>query len=53
MHDGSVQNLEEAIQREIYYRSLSRGTPISLTAGEKNDLYAFLHALEDLPNNAH
>ncbi|MBB4597344.1 cytochrome-c peroxidase [Xanthomonas arboricola] len=53
MHDGSVRSLEEAIQREIYYRSLARGRPISLTAGEQNDLHAFLHALEDLPNNAH
>ncbi|WP_244171280.1 cytochrome-c peroxidase [Xanthomonas populi] len=53
MHDGSVRSLEEAIQREIYYRSLARGTPISLTAGKQNDLHAFLHALEDLPNNAH
>ncbi|KGK57559.1 methylamine utilization protein [Xanthomonas cannabis pv. phaseoli] len=53
MHDGSVRNLEEAIQREIYYRSLARGTPISLTAEEQQDLHAFLHALEDLSNDAH
>ncbi|WP_082323939.1 cytochrome c peroxidase [Xanthomonas oryzae] len=53
MHDGSVRSVEEAIQREIYYRSLARGKPISLTAREQNDLYAFLHALDDLPNNAH
>lgn len=51
MHDGSVRSLEEAIQREIYYRSLARGTPISLTAAEQQDLHAFLHALEDLPND--
>ncbi|MFA0924387.1 cytochrome-c peroxidase [Xanthomonas fragariae] len=52
MHDGSVRNLEEAIQREIYYRSLVRGMPISLTAEEQNDLSAFLHSLEDLPSSA-
>ncbi len=26
MHDGSVRSVEEAIQREIYYRSLARGS---------------------------
>ncbi|WP_238979850.1 cytochrome-c peroxidase [Xanthomonas phaseoli] len=51
MHDGSVRSLEEAIQREIYYRSLARGAPISLTAAEQQDLHAFLYALEDLPND--
>ncbi|WP_257999817.1 hypothetical protein [Xanthomonas oryzae] len=49
MHDGSVQTLDAAIQREIYYRSLARGTPISLTVEQRNDLRAFLHALDDLP----
>lgn len=47
----AFEALEEAIQREIYYRSLARGTPISLTAAEQQDLHAFLHALEDLPND--
>jgi len=47
MHDGSVATLEEAIRREIYYRSLARGAPISLTAQEQRDLRAFLQALDD------
>ncbi|WP_267113194.1 cytochrome-c peroxidase [Xanthomonas sacchari] len=47
MHDGSVPTLDAAIQREIYYRSLSRGTPITLTTDEQRDLRAFLFALED------
>lgn len=52
MHDGSVATLDDAIQREIYYRSLSRGAPISLTVEEQNDLRAFLFALEDRPRPA-
>lgn len=52
MHDGSVATLEDAIQREIYYRSLSRGAPISLTVEEQNDLRAFLFALEDRPRTS-
>lgn len=47
MHDGSVRTLEEAVQREIYYRSLARGNPISLTAEEQRDLISFLRTLED------
>ncbi|WP_045771175.1 cytochrome-c peroxidase [Xanthomonas albilineans] len=49
MHDGSVPSLDAAIQREIYYRSLTRGTPITLTTQEQSDLHAFLYALEDAP----
>ncbi len=49
MHDGSVRSLDEAIQREIYYRSLAHGTPITLTKQEQDDLRAFLYALEDVP----
>ncbi|WP_045761913.1 cytochrome-c peroxidase [Xanthomonas albilineans] len=49
MHDGSVPSLDAAIQREIYYRSLTRGTPITLTTQEQGDLHAFLYALEDAP----
>ena len=52
MHDGSVATLEDAIQREIYYRSLSRGAPISLTVEEQNDLRAFFFALEDQPRTS-
>lgn len=47
MHDGSVPTLEEALEREIYYRNLSRGTPIQLTVREKQSLLAFLRALSD------
>ncbi|MGN6223473.1 cytochrome-c peroxidase [Pseudoxanthomonas sp.] len=47
MHDGSVPTLEEALEREIYYRNLSRSTPIHLTVEEKQALLAFLHALSD------
>jgi cytochrome c peroxidase len=47
MHDGSVPTLEEAVQREIYYRSLARGNPISLTVEEQRDLISFLKSLED------
>ncbi len=45
MHDGSVPSLEEAVEREIYYRSLARGRPISLTVEEQSQLVAFLKAL--------
>jgi len=47
MHDGSVPTLEEALEREIYYRNLSRNTPIQLTVKEKQALLAFLHSLSD------
>jgi cytochrome c peroxidase len=49
MHDGSVPTLEEALEREIYYRNLSRGTPIQLTVEEKRALLAFLRSLSDTP----
>lgn len=45
MHDGSVVTLEEAVEREIYYRSLARGRPITLTVEEQAQLSAFLRAL--------
>lgn len=45
MHDGSVATLEGAVEREIYYRSLARGRPISLTVEEQFQLIAFLNAL--------
>jgi len=49
MHDGSVPTLEEAVEREIYYRSLARGRPISLTVEEQFQLVAFLKALSTAP----
>lgn len=45
MHDGSVATLDEAIDREVYYRSLQGGYPLSLTVEERNDLKAFLQSL--------
>jgi cytochrome c peroxidase len=45
MHDGSVRQLSEAIDFELYYRSLESGTPLILTPAEKADLLAFLRAL--------
>lgn len=45
MHDGSVATLEQAVEREIYYRSLALGRPISLTVEEQSQLVAFLSAL--------
>lgn len=45
MHDGSVPTLEDAIDREVYYRSLQAGRPLQLSVEERQDLKAFLEAL--------
>jgi cytochrome c peroxidase len=45
MHDGSIPTLDEAIDREVYYRSLQAGYPLNLTVEERQDLKAFLQAL--------
>lgn len=45
MHDGSVATLNEAIDREVYYRSLQAGYPLNLSIEERQDLKAFLQAL--------
>ncbi len=45
MHDGSVPTLEAAVEREIYYRSLAKGQPITLTVEEQKQLMAFLRSL--------
>lgn len=45
MHDGSVASLEEAVEREVYYRNLKSNSPLVLTPREKSDLVAFLEAL--------
>lgn len=45
MHDGSVPTLDEAIDREVYYRSLQAGRPLNLTVQERQELRAFLEAL--------
>ena len=47
MHDGSIATLEEAVDREIYYRGLNRNSPINLSLAERAQLIAFLHALSD------
>jgi cytochrome c peroxidase len=45
MHDGSVATLEDAINREVYYRGLQDGHPLSLTVEDRRDLEAFLERL--------
>jgi cytochrome c peroxidase len=45
MHDGSVATLQEAVDRELYYRGNLIGRPLILTPGEKSDLVEFLKAL--------
>lgn len=45
MHDGSILTLEEAIDREVYYRSLQAGHPLNLSVEERKNLKAFLEAL--------
>lgn len=56
MHDGSVATLAEAVELELYYRSVDTGRPMILTPGEKDDLVEFLKALNSeesvaLPTN--
>jgi cytochrome c peroxidase len=45
MHDGSVATLEDAIDREVYYRSLQAGRPLNLSVEERLDLAEFLRSL--------
>jgi cytochrome c peroxidase len=45
MHDGSVATLDDAIDREVYYRGLQSGHPLQLTVEERTELKAFLQAL--------
>ncbi|MBV6319865.1 cytochrome-c peroxidase [Duganella violaceipulchra] len=45
MHDGSVPTLDDAVEQELYYRSVEAGRPLILTAGEKSDLVEFLRSL--------
>jgi cytochrome c peroxidase len=45
MHDGSVATLEDAVERELYYRSAQSNRPVVLTPEEKSDLVAFLRSL--------
>lgn len=45
MHDGSIATLEEAVELELYYRRAETGRPLALTLPEREDLLAFLRAL--------
>ena len=45
MHDGSVETLEEAVELEVYYRSLEANRPLLLTPQERADIVAFLKSL--------
>jgi cytochrome c peroxidase len=45
MHDGSIETLPKALEMEIYYRGLTSGHPLGLTAEEKGDLLEFLKQL--------
>lgn len=45
MHDGSIATLDDAVSREIYWRSLATGHPLALTGDERRDLVAFLRSL--------
>lgn len=47
MHNGSIATLSEALDREVYYRSVTSGHPVSLTLQEREDLLAFLESLSD------
>jgi cytochrome c peroxidase len=49
MHDGSIGTLENAVEYELYYRSVERGYPIILTPIEKQDLMEFLKSLTSSP----
>lgn len=46
MHDGSIKTLEEAVDRELYYRALSQSRPIALGPEEKGQLVEFLKSLD-------
>lgn len=48
MHDGSIKTLREAVDREIYYRSLQENRPNSLTESDRADLVEFLDSLSDV-----
>jgi cytochrome c peroxidase len=45
MHDGSVPDLEDAVELEVYYRGNESGHPLILTPNEKADLAEFLRSL--------
>ncbi len=45
MHDGSIATLDEAIDREVYYRGLQAGRPLNLSIEDRRALKAFLGTL--------
>lgn len=45
MHDGSVATLEDAVERELYYRGIEMGRPLVLTPSEKAEIVEFLKTL--------
>lgn len=45
MHNGSVATLAAAVDLELQYRGEVAGRPVVLSASEREDLLAFLHAL--------
>lgn len=45
MHDGSVRTLDEAVDAEVYYRSVEANHPLILSPAEKSDLVEFLKSL--------
>jgi cytochrome c peroxidase len=45
MHDGGTATLREAVDYEIYYRSIELGRPLLVTPAERDDLMAFLRSL--------
>jgi len=45
MHDGSVPTLQDAVDRELYYRGQALGRPLVLTPAERRDLVYFLESL--------
>jgi cytochrome c peroxidase len=52
MHDGKVKTLREAVDREIYYRSLQENRTDAVTEQDRADLVAFLESLSDEPGGA-
>ena len=47
MHDGSIATLAEAVDAEIYYRTVATGKPLILTPTERADLVAFLESFTE------
>ncbi|MGH8614350.1 MAG: cytochrome-c peroxidase [Gammaproteobacteria bacterium] len=46
MHDGSIPTLDEALDRELYYRGRDLGHPVVLSVTERADLLTFLKTLK-------